>query len=617
MNPQYSPTKDILTKLYALPFFQRAYKWEQKQLAELIEDFQRAFLENYQPTHSRKDVSRYSDYFIGSVITTESDVNSTDKERRLLIDGHQRLTSITLLLCFLQNCAKEEQEIDDLIKKYVCSLNYGERSFQIKAENDRKIAMEKIISNEAQSFSATPNYENLEDSAKNIIDRYLDIEQVIDENLKGELLPFFTDWITNKVFLIDIQSASEHQAHRIFVTMNDRGLHLSPLDMLKGNILAAISDDKMRSDALASWETIVAKAIPYGREEMATFIKSLLRAKYALTIRDKTSGEAQDFELIGDQYHKWALSNTNLNLNKSQDYFNFTTKTINKYFEIYKLILDNSEKFNQKYKHIYYNAKRNSTAQILPILSAISEVDTPQKIEEKISIISRYLDAYLTARQINKQEINYDSLKEPLFKLSKELRDQDTKKLNEIIEPLKKSALEEIKKVNTVTYGSHKTQTILFLLSRIADHLELESEYDSANGFAKYIDRKRSSYTYDVEHILADKFDDHKHDSSAGGSFASKREFTELRNNIGNLILLPRSKNQSYNALPYNDKIQYYKLDNILSKSLCKKFYERNPKWKKFLTDSKLEIKSVDDFKKIDIEERSNLYAEIAKKIWD
>lgn len=614
MNPQYSPVKDVLTKLYAMPFFQRAYKWEQKQIGELIEDLQRAFLESYDTSHARRDVSRYNEYFLGSVITTDSDPSSEDKARRLLIDGHQRLTSLTLLLCYLHNKNENRFEIDNLIEKFVCSLAYGERTFQIKSENDRKTAMEKIISGHAADFSMTKEYEKLEDSARNIIDRFLDIDMLIDEDLTNNLLPFFTDWISQKVYLIDIQSASEHQAHRIFVTMNDRGLHLSPLDMMKGNILASITDSGMRQRALASWEKITLAAAKYGREEMASFIKSLLRARYASTMRDKTAGEAKDFELIGDQYHKW--TSYNLELKGAQGYYDFTTKTLPKYFSIYKTILDSSQNYTNKYPHIFFNAKRNSTIQILPILAAISEADTDIQQEEKISLVTKYIDLYLTARQVNRQEVNYDSLREPIFRLSKEIRNKSHEQIKFTIEPLSKSAIEDIKKIKSVTYNTHKTPAILYILSRIADYLETSSKDDGAIGFAKYIDRKRSDYSYDVEHILSDKFEDHKHATSAGGSFSSKREFEELRNNIGNLILLPRSKNRSYNALAYAEKSDFYKTDNILSKTLCKTYYERNTKLKKYLEESGIKLSPIERFTKASIEERANVYLDIAQKIW-
>ena len=60
--------------------------------------------------------------------------------------------------------------------------------------------------------------------------------------LRGAALPYFVDWLIENVHLVEITAYSDGDAYTIFETMNDRGLSLTPADMLKGYLLANITD---------------------------------------------------------------------------------------------------------------------------------------------------------------------------------------------------------------------------------------------------------------------------------------------------------------------------------------------------------------------------------------
>ena len=87
---------EILSKKkYAIDYYQREYKWERKQLEELVSDLTNKFLQLYQPDHHRRDVARYPGYFLGSIIVSQKG------EQPFVVDGQQRLTSLTLFLTYL------------------------------------------------------------------------------------------------------------------------------------------------------------------------------------------------------------------------------------------------------------------------------------------------------------------------------------------------------------------------------------------------------------------------------------------------------------------------------------------------------------------------------------
>ncbi len=106
---------------YGIDYYQREYKWQTKQIVELVTDLSAAFLDEYQPQHERKDVAAYGHYFLGSIVISQPD------EKKQIVDGQQRLTSLTLLLIYLHNIQKERPDAVS-IEKMIFSEEYGEKS---------------------------------------------------------------------------------------------------------------------------------------------------------------------------------------------------------------------------------------------------------------------------------------------------------------------------------------------------------------------------------------------------------------------------------------------------------------------------------------------------------
>src|SRR4051794_24362156 len=82
---------------YALDYYQRDYAWERKHVAELVEDLEDKFRSGYDETHERTAVESYPQYFLGSVIISHKGT------QRYIVDGQQRLTSLTLLIIYLHH----------------------------------------------------------------------------------------------------------------------------------------------------------------------------------------------------------------------------------------------------------------------------------------------------------------------------------------------------------------------------------------------------------------------------------------------------------------------------------------------------------------------------------
>jgi len=277
---------------FAVDYFQREYRWQTKHVAELLDDLASKFRESYEASDERSAVETYGHYFLGSIIVSDKD------GKKFVVDGQQRITSITLLLMYLHS------ELSDTLQKgelanLIFSLKYGTRSFNIDVP-ERARCMDALF--QGQPFDDDGRSE----SVTNILGRYRDIEEKFPEELLGNALPYFADWLIENVHLVEITAFSDEDAYTIFETMNDRGLSLRPTDMLKGYLLTNILDANRRTLCSNTWVNMVQELQKQGKEEDANAIKAWLRAQYASTIRERKSLAApKDFDLIGTEFHRW------------------------------------------------------------------------------------------------------------------------------------------------------------------------------------------------------------------------------------------------------------------------------------------------------------------------
>jgi uncharacterized protein with ParB-like and HNH nuclease domain len=80
---QAKTVRQLMSVKYAIDYYQREYKWETKQIQELLEDLTEKFLEDYRKEHSPIAVKGYGRYFLGSIIISKKDDTSGYQRRRL------------------------------------------------------------------------------------------------------------------------------------------------------------------------------------------------------------------------------------------------------------------------------------------------------------------------------------------------------------------------------------------------------------------------------------------------------------------------------------------------------------------------------------------------------
>ena len=161
---------DVLKKIlsgrrFTVDYFQREYRWGRKQIEQMISDFQGTFEEYYDPLHDISEVANYGFYYMGCIICTGGAVNK-------VIDGQQRLTSLTLLLIYLNNLQKSQATSQDETIKLddmIFDTHFGKKTFNIDVP-EREKCMHAL-------FNGDSTYVADNESTQNMLERYADIDE--------------------------------------------------------------------------------------------------------------------------------------------------------------------------------------------------------------------------------------------------------------------------------------------------------------------------------------------------------------------------------------------------------------------------------------------------------
>jgi len=587
--------RNLLTSMkYSIDHYQREYNWGDKQVQELIADLSSKFIEDYDRNHSRSEVINYPHYFLGSIIVSKKD------NVAYIVDGQQRLTSLTLLLILLRNLQKENTKkvnIDELI----FSEKYGVKSFNIDV-TERTPAMEALY--EDQNYDT----ERSSISVQNIIARYRTMESTFPAELSGYALPYFTDWILENVQLVEITAYSDDDAYTIFETMNDRGLSLSPTDMLKGYLLAKVEENK-RTDADELWRTRIHELSKEGKDVAADCFKAWFRAQYATKIRERKKGACpENFDRIGTEFHRWIRDgSTSPSLRTRDDVFEFITRDFDFYSRQYLRIVRATKTPDEDLRHVHYNAQNGFNLQYMLVLAPLRTSDSASTILRKVELVAHYLDILLTWRLWNSRTISHSAMQYSIFLVMRDIRGLALDELAYKLYALLGNERETFDSSETLRMHQQNRFRIHRMLARITDYVEVQSGRQSR--YPEYV--SSGANRYEIEHIWADHWELHKDE------FSDRVDFAEHRNRIGGLLLLPRDFNASFGDLEYAQKRQYYTEQNLLVRSLHPQCYEHNPNFLNFLKRSGLMFAPHESFNMAALKERSELYRQIAKRVWN
>ncbi|WP_406084854.1 DUF262 domain-containing HNH endonuclease family protein [Micromonospora zamorensis] len=229
---------------FTIPHYQRPYAWATEQALQLLDDLEDALV---------RDAAE--PYFLGSIVLVKPDENAP---RADVIDGQQRLTTLSILLAVLRDLAKDD-EVAVVLREMV--LEPGVALDGIKAKP--RLLLRDQDSGFFKTYVQTPG--RLDDLLK-LSDHALanDSHRAIRDNA-GALRERLSSWTDekrsalaalarNRTFLVVVSTPDLTSAHRIFSVMNARGLDLEPSDIFKSEVIGSI-DAAQQQEYAKAWET--------------------------------------------------------------------------------------------------------------------------------------------------------------------------------------------------------------------------------------------------------------------------------------------------------------------------------------------------------------------------
>ncbi|QDZ41167.1 DUF262 domain-containing protein [Euhalothece natronophila Z-M001] len=231
-----------------IPEYQRPYAWTQDLAGEMLNDLLDVF-----PDQEESD----SDYFLGSIIL----VKKEGKPQAEVIDGQQRLTTLTLLLATIRHLLPPNhisyQKISDRLSgnddigNKIIGLKLREQDEDFFNQYVRKAEGMTVLLESDAGFK-TDSQKLLRDNAIFLVEQ-LTSSCPDQTNLEPWLLHLLNN-LLNHCYLVVVTTSDFDTAYRIFSTINTRGLELQINDILKAEIIGAIPDDKQKSDYTRIWE---------------------------------------------------------------------------------------------------------------------------------------------------------------------------------------------------------------------------------------------------------------------------------------------------------------------------------------------------------------------------
>ena len=590
----------LLNNRYGLDYYQREYSWGEAQVGELVDDLTGRFLDVFDSAHERGQVASYRPYFLGPIVTAQRG------DIRYLVDGQQRITTISLLLIYLHRCLAEKYPEDGgTLARLVYSRKFGQWKFNLDVD-EREDCLLAIL----QGLDFDP--EDQPQSVRNIWDRYGTIgDRFPHDDLKEDTLVYFSDWLLERVIFVDIGAPDQDMALEVFETMNDRGLSLSNTDMLKSFLLARVGDGELIRDLNDSWRRRITELTDAEKNADAEFVKAWLRGNYAETQRQRRAHATPgDFDVIGTAFHKWVRDHaTSLDLHREADYRRFVEREFLGLSSRYLELLEACDGLNPGLEAVFYNARNGFTLQLPVILAAITPDDGDATFREKATLVARALDIFVARRMANYRRFGYSTVVYTMFNLMKRVRNRPTNEVRDVLAVWLEEEGERLDGIRYLRLTQRNRKHIHYLLGRITSWLDIKLE--TTTTFMDYLSKERR-YPYEVEHVWADHFGRHEHE------FESSSDFESHRNKIGGLLLLPKNFNASYGDMPYDEKVKHYNVQNPLARSLHPLAYQNNPAFLRLMDTHKLPFRPYPDkFTKADVDERQELYRCLAEIVWD
>lgn len=620
VNPEKQNINTLFsTTNYRIDFYQREYKWTGDEVKTLIDDifyhFELSYAEHADLDPSEKNITaKYSWYYLNTYITNKTE------GRLFVVDGQQRLTTLTLMLIALNHMcgpkAFDSPDLRDWLKEKIAGVGVGGKRKFWMAHDKRDPLMRALFEGK------TPSEDMIDDgiTARHMIENYTLIQKELAARISTRhKLDTFIYYFLGMVVIINLE-VSQTDVPMVFEVINDRGIRLQSYEILKGKLLGEIDKDEV--DEYADiWETSVQGLETRGENEVDTFFRTYLRAQFS-----EIRKQGQVFD---GPYHRTIfepICDDILHLKKNaQGVKSFLKGPFQYYAKLFLKLRELGDDDDSPIPECYYLSQLNRMDGHIMLALAACTVDDPAE-DEKLGIVAKAFDRAYVMLQLNRA---YDSnrFQELLYTMNPLLRGCHT---DEIESRIDSKVLDEINiRRNTnvqtlisygqfkqVGYGDYNATFLRYFLARLEAFIVDQLGYNLQDSLYNYVRGTGKGNAYHIEHVLA-RNTESRNLFKDGNGLPDEALFENERNRFGGLLLLKGLDNQSSNKEIYAKKLKTYTGSApYLGQTLVPDFYKANSAMKNFIADSGLSFVPEPTFDRDSLERRSELLYEITKKIW-
>lgn len=598
------------TTVYFIDFYQRDYKWTEEPVRRLLDDVFYQFDETY---HNHSDLepnkeninARYPWYYLNTYVT------NTVNGRVFVVDGQQRLTTLTLILLkLLTKGTTLQSKTKGWLERKIAGYSGTEHEFWMNHVKHRHVLENLMAGYDPNGIDTSTGI-----TAVNMVKNYLLISSDLDKRLNSlHCFDTFVHYFLFRLVLINLSVDTTH-VPMVFEVINDRGVRLKPYEILKGKLLGQI--DKVELDKgkyNETWENQLQAVNAFKEDEIDSFFRYWLKAKFA---ENRKIGQRFD----GDYHREMFKTDINLSLKLDHNPVEvkaFLKETFRYFTNLYTKIWQATQKEDTNYPAVYYNSLNELDSQFMLILSSC-KVDDPEEIE-KIRVVSSGLDRIFSLLQLQGA---YDSneFATRLFDISVEIREIPVKNIPEIFEKHLIAELEERRAMTINQVFSYalfrpmsidrlNTRFIRYFFGRVekllADGMKLQMKHELKD----LVTLRGVKTGFHIEHILS-------RNTENLDLFGSDEErFEQERNKLGGVLMLKGKDNISSNNEVYSEKLKSYANTLYWNETLRADTYKSKLDFVGFAKLNQLPFKPLEEFGPDELEERQKLLFDLSNLIW-
>jgi hypothetical protein len=602
--------RTFATTVYYIDFYQRDYKWTEEPVRRLIDDVFYQFDETYAKHSALEPKSeninaKYPWYYLNTYVT------NTVQGKVFVVDGQQRLTTLTLFLLQLYRMAqafgsKTEGWLDRKIAgfsgtEYEFWMNHVRHVHVLKALRDGAEPTKIDTSSGVTAINMTKNFTLIA----------LELELRLTTKHKFET---FVHYFLYRLVLINLAVESTH-VPMVFEVINDRGVRLKPYEILKGKLLGQIDKLELETGGYNElWDEHVRRVNDNREDEVDNFFRYWLKAKFADT---RKAGQRFD----GD-YHR-EMFKTDLNMTLGLDHDPLRVKTFLReafsyYAQLYSKLWKATRDEDAQYPAVFYNRLNELDSQFMLVLSACT-VDDPRE-GDKIRVVAENLDRLFTLLQLQGA---YDSNEfgARIFEISVELREKPVEAIPVIFERHLIAELAERRATDVkqpfgytlfrpMSIDRLNTRFIRYFFGRIELILSMGMKLEMKHSLEDLVTSRGAKAGFHIEHILS------RNTESLAAFDNDEDRFDVERNRLGGVLLLKGKDNISSGNEPYANKLKSYANTLYWNETLRSDTYHSKLDFRDFAKTHSLAFKALPQFGPDELEMRQKLLFDLSALIW-